>query len=121
VNFDLEHHNADWLRAWSDKNVELLIGLYSTDCVYKDPQVTNGIIGHSALRRYLEGLFSSTPPMHYAPDQIWPTHNGYCGRWYCDIGEPGNGGKLRGFDLVILQGSKIAFNEVYVHQLTDAG
>ncbi len=121
MNFDLERYNADWLQAWTDKNVEQLISFYSSDCVYKDPQTTAGIVGHSALRRYLTGLFSATPPMRYTPDEIWQTHNGYCGRWYCDIGEAGDGGKLRGFDLVILQGDKIAFNEVYVHQLAGAG
>jgi hypothetical protein len=120
VNFDFERHNADWLRAWTNKNVEQLISFYSSDCIYMDPQTTGGIVGHSALRRYLTDLFSATPPMRYIPDEIWQTHNGYCGRWYCIVGEAGDRGKLRGFDLVVLRDSKIILNEVYVHQLADA-
>ena len=41
----------------------------------------------------------------------------FCGRWHCAIGEGGAAGRLRGFDLVLLDGDKIRLNEVYVHQL----
>ena len=43
--------------------------------------------------------------------------SGFCGRWYCEIGPGGSGGRLRGFDLVVLDGDRIALNEVYVHQM----
>ena len=117
---DLEKFNADWLAAWTDKNVPRLLSFYAEDCVYKDPQTAAGITGHAALRTYLTGLFAATPPMRYRPEEIWPTHDGYCGRWYCTIGDKGEGGRLRGFDLVVLKGDKIALNEVYVHQLPAA-
>ena len=36
-------------------------------------------------------------------------------------GKPkGEGGGMRGFDLVVLKGDKIVLNEVYVHQLSVA-
>ena len=117
---DLEKFNADWLAAWTDKNVPRLLSFYAEDCVYKDPQTAAGITGHAALRTYLTGLFAATPPMRYRPEEIWATHDGYCGRWYCTIGSKGEGGRLRGFDLVVLKGDKIALNEVYVHQLPAA-
>jgi len=117
---DLETFNAEWLKAWTDKDVPRLLGFYAEDCVYKDPQTAAGIKGHAALRDYLTGLFGATPPMTYTPEEIWTTHDGYCGRWYCSIGNKGEGGRLRGFDLVIMKGDKIALNEVYVHQLPAA-
>ena len=112
---DIAQFNADWLRAWTDKDVERLVGFYTPDAVYKDPQTAAGIRGHDALRAYLTTLFNSTPPMRYTPDETWAIAGGFCGRWYCQIGD--NAGRLRGFDLVLLNGDRIALNEVYVHTL----
>ena len=117
MSLDLDRFNADWLKAWSEKDVAGLLTFYTEDCVYKDPQTTAGIVGHEALGGYLTGLFGATPTMIYTADEIWTTHNGYCGRWYCAIGDNGAAGGLRGFDLVVLRGGKISFNEVYVHEL----
>ncbi|WP_018146658.1 nuclear transport factor 2 family protein [Henriciella marina] len=117
---DIERFNADWLQAWTDKDVERLVGFYSADTVYKDPQVPNGLEGREALSSYLTTLFSSTPPMTYLPEAVWSIEGGFCGRWYCDVGEGGSEGKLRGFDLVLLENSLIKHNEVYVHPLGEA-
>ncbi len=109
MSLDLADFNARWLQAWTDKDVPKLLEFYAPDCVYKDPQTAAGITGHEALSGYLTGLFGATPPMTYTPEEIWPTHNGFCGRWYCAIGEGGEAGRMRGFDLV-----------VYVHELPKA-
>jgi hypothetical protein len=114
---DIADYNARWLQAWTDKDVPRLVAFYADDCVYKDPQTAGGLTGQAALRDYLTGLFAATPPMTYTPDETWPIPGGFCGRWYCEIGEGGSGGRLRGFDLVILDGDRIALNEVYVHPL----
>lgn len=114
---DIADYNARWLQAWSDKDVDRLVAFYADDCVYKDPQTAGGLTGAAALRQYLTGLFAATPPMTYTPDETWPIPGGFCGRWYCEIGPGGSGGRLRGFDLVILDGARIALNEVYVHQM----
>lgn len=111
---DLDRYNADWLAAWTAKDVDVLLGYYAEDCVYRDPQTAAGITGHEALRSYLTQLFAATPAMTYTPDELWRTDAGFCGRWYCDVE---GGGRLRGFDLVVLAGDRIALNEVYVHQL----
>ena len=114
---DIADYNARWLQAWTNKDVEGLCAFYAEDCVYKDPQTAGGLKGQAALRTYLTGLFAATPPMTYTPDETWPIPGGFCGRWYCEIGPGGSGGRLRGFDLVILDGDRIAVNEVYVHQM----
>jgi ketosteroid isomerase-like protein len=115
---DLEDFNRRWLQAWSDKDVARLLDFYTADVLYLDPQTPTGLKGREALGAYLTGLFAATPPMRYDPHEIWPTANGYCGRWYCTISTPGGPpGYLRGFDLVVLDGEQIALNEVYVHPL----
>lgn len=111
---DIADYNARWLQAWTDKDVPRLAAFYAADCVYKDPQTAAGLTGRQALEAYLTGLFAATPAMTYTPDELWPIPGGFCGRWYCDIE---GGGRLRGFDLVILRGDEIALNEVYVHTL----
>ena len=114
---EIAAYNADWLKAWTDKDVDRLCGFYAGNCVYKDPQTAAGLTGNDALRAYLTQLFAATPPMTYTPEETWPIPGGFCGRWYCAIGPDGSGGRLRGFDLVLLEGDKIVLNEVYVHQL----
>jgi SnoaL-like domain len=111
---EIAAYNAAWLQAWTDKDVERLLGFYAEDCVYKDAQTAGGLTGQAALRAYLTGLFGATPAMTYTPDEVWPIPGGFCGRWYCDME---GAGRMRGFDLVILDGDRIALNEVYVHML----
>ena len=114
---DIADFNARWLAAWTAKDVDALCAFYAEDCVYRDPQTAGGLTGNAALRAYLTGLFAATPPMTYTPDETWPIPGGFCGRWYCEIGPGGSAGRLRGFDLVIMDGDRIALNEVYVHQM----
>lgn len=111
---EIDAYNADWLAAWTAKDVARLAGFYAEDCVYKDPQTAAGLSGRAALSAYLTGLFAATPAMTYTPEEVWPIEGGFCGRWYCDIA---GGARMRGFDLVLLKGREIALNEVYVHQL----
>lgn len=117
----IERFNADWLQAWSDKDVERLVGFYTPDAIYKDPQTAAGIVGHDALRDYLSALFAKTPPMRYTPEKTWAIEGGFCGRWLCAIGAAGEAGALRGFDLVLMANDRIAYNEVYVHHLPAPG
>ena len=115
MNLDqITRYNADWLKAWTDKDVPRLLTFYAENCVYKDAQTAAGLTGHAALGAYLTGLFAAPPPMTYTPDEVWPIPGGFCGRWYCEMAGVG---RLRGFDLVLLDGDRIALNEVYVHQL----
>ena len=114
ASIDIEDFNARWLKAWTDKDVDRLCAFYAQDCVYRDPQTAQGLNGREALGAYLTGLFAATPAMTYQPDEVWPIKGGFCGRWYCEVA---GGGRLRGFDLVILRDGLIGLNEVYVHQL----
>lgn len=114
---DIEDYNRRWLAAWTARDVPALLGFYDETCVYKDPQTAAGITGHAALGAYLTGLFAATPPMTYEPETVWPIRGGFCGRWYCTIEGPDGHSRIRGFDLVLLEGDQIAWNEVYVHPI----
>lgn len=114
---DIARYNADWLAAWTAKDIPALLGFYAEDCNYFDAQTAAGITGHDALRTYLTGLFAGTPAMTYTPDETWPIPGGFCGRWYCAVE---GGGQLRGFDMVLLDGDRITHNEVYIHQIPQA-
>lgn len=117
---EIERFNADWLKAWSDKDVERLLTFYTDDAEYIDPQVPGGIKGHDALRAYLTQLFVALPQTVYTPEAVWAIDGGYCGRWYLDAGEGEGAMRLRGFDYVELRGGRISFNEVYTHSLPAA-
>lgn len=115
---DIEKYNADWLDAWSRKDTAALLTFYSENVTYKDNQVPGGISGHAALRAYLDGLFAAVPPMEYVPETTWLIAGGYCGRWNCAFTlSDGSKRAIRGFDLVLLEGDKITYNEVYTHNL----
>ena len=117
---EIAAYNAEWLQAWTDKDVPKLAAFYAEDCLYKDNQTAGGLTGRAALTAYLTGLFGATPPMTYTPDETWAIPGGFCGRWYCEIGPGGSLGRMRGFDLVLLKGREIVLNEVYVHPLPPA-
>ena len=115
---DIADYNARWLAAWSAKDTAALLRFYSDDTTYKDAQVPQGLTGHAALKAYLDGLFAATPPMEYVPNEVWKIDGGYCGRWDCAMQLPdGSKQTLRGFDLVLLDGDRITYNEVYTHTL----
>ncbi|BCW89315.1 hypothetical protein sos41_24730 [Alphaproteobacteria bacterium SO-S41] len=118
MTIDIADFNARWLQAWSDKDVERLLTFYAEDCLYFDPGAPKGVTGHAELRPYLTALFAALPATRYDPEETWATPNGYCGRWYCVMGDdPKAAPAMRGFDLVVMDGDRIALNEVYVHML----
>lgn len=118
MSLDLADFNKRWLQAWSDKDVARLLTFYDETCLYFDPSVPQGVSGHAELGAYLTGLFKALPATNYIPEEIWSTHNGYCGRWYCVMGDdPDAKPAMRGFDLVVLKGDRIVLNEVYAHML----
>ena len=119
MSLDIADFNARWLQAWSDKDVERLLTFYTEDCRLLDPARPGGVSGHAELRPYLTELFASLPATRYDPEEVWATRNGYCGRWYCVLGDdPTAPPAMRGFDLCVMDGDRIALNEVYVHMLT---
>jgi|SRR6516165_5842420 hypothetical protein len=114
---DIDDFNRRWLKAWTDRNVEALLGFYDKNAVFRGPSVPDGVFGTKALRIYLSQQFSASPPIIYEHDEAWPIPNGYCARWYARMERPEGVTQLRGFDLVIHKNELIVLNEVYLHHL----
>ena len=95
---DIAAYNADWLKAWTDKDVDRLCAFYAEDCVYKDPQTAAGVTGHAPLGAYLTGLFAATPPMRMpigiAPPVVFFPHSVPCGPFKTSTRSRSNSGKL---------------------------
>lgn len=106
---ELNAFNAAWLQAWTDKDIARIAAMYAADCSYVDGANAAGLSGRAALVTYLERLFPHLPEWKYVPDELWPVADGFCARWFCDMG----GKRLRGFDFVVLRDGQIAHNEVY--------
>jgi hypothetical protein len=117
---DIADYNRRWLKAWTEKDVPALGAMYGENVVYRDAQVPNGVKGLPALTGYLEKIFAATPPITYEAEEIWPIPGGFCARWYATMARPDGDVRLRGFDMVLLDGDRIAFNEVYTHTLPSA-
>ena len=118
---DIADYNRRWLKAWTDKDVPALARMYGENVVYRDAQVPNGVKGLPALTGYLEKMFAATPPITYEAEEIWPIPGGFCARWYAVMERPDGNVRLRGFDMVLLDGDRIAFNEVYTHTMPPEG
>ena len=115
MNYD--EFNAQWLAAWTAKDAAGVASFYTPAARYLDAQVPQGLEGKPALRAYLQELFDNTPPMSYEAEAVWEIDGGFCGRWICTIDGPDGPSWLRGFDLCLIEGGKIAHNEVYTHRL----
>lgn len=115
---DTEKFNTAWLEAWSHKDVDRLVSeFYAPDVVYRDPRLTDGVVGREALRAYLEDFYGSTPPTSYTPDGLWEFEGGYVARWICTIDQPDGARYRRGLELVLLKDSQITLEDVYVQNL----
>lgn len=106
--------NAEWLQAWTGKDIARIASMYSEDCDFMDAATATGLKGRAALAAYLEKLFPAMPEWKYVADELWQIPGGFCARWYCDMA---GGRRMRGFDFVQLRGREIAYNEVYTHTL----
>ena len=118
---DIRDFNARWLQAWSNKDVEAILEFFAPNGVYRDGQSPDGIEGTEALRSYLSQMFAATPPMRYETENLWPIERGYVVRWLADVEGPEEmPRRVRGVGVVLLEGERVALNEVYTHSLLNA-
>ncbi len=117
---DIADFNRRWLQEWTNKSVAGVASFYHPDVTYFDENVPAGLQGKAALEAYLPLVFAQVPDWVYFPDEVWSVENGFCGRWYMDLGTAPDIMKLRGFDFVLLKDDLIIFNEVYTHRFPPA-
>jgi len=104
------------LAAWNSQDVEQVVGCYTPDCQYRDPNTRGVVVGRDALRRYLTKLFLNWKMTWTLREyfQFGQTDGGAF-LWKATLA-PASGGpakNVEGMDLVVLRDGKLARNEVY--------
>jgi ketosteroid isomerase-like protein len=105
-----------FLAAWNAQDVEAVLGCYTDDLVYRDPNTRGEIRGADAMRSYLETLFSRWI-MTWEPRSIFTLSNkeGVAALWHASFRRPNGTATVEadGMDLILIQGDRISRNEVY--------
>jgi uncharacterized protein (TIGR02246 family) len=104
------------LDAWNSQDVERVVACYTDDLVYVDPNTRGPVRGRDAMRAYLTKLFRRWA-MTWRGDEMFPLAGraGVAFRWHATLAPAGGdrSAEISGIDLVLLQGDRIARNEVY--------
>ena len=104
------------LEAWNTQDVESVVGCYTADVLYRDPNTKGNVNGGAAMRRYLTKLFAAWK-MHWALREVYPFGDTEGGAflWHASIAKPDGGDAVEvdGMDLVLLEGGLIRRNDVY--------
>jgi ketosteroid isomerase-like protein len=114
---ELEPFSRRFLDAWNSQDVDEVVGVYTDDVVYLDPNTRGEVSGANALRRYLSKLFE-------AWEMTWAFREGYVAEedenvafvgWHATLRRAGGEQEVEvdGLDLVIVEGDRIKRNEVY--------
>ena len=113
---DIEALTARVIGAWNRQEVEAVVGCYTEDCLYRDPNTRGAIEGRAALRKYLGRLFEAWR-MEWTVKEVHPFADGTgaAALWRADLAPASGGDKKRihGMDLVIVRGGLVHRNEVY--------
>jgi len=104
------------LDAWNAQDVDRVVGCYTEDLVYRDPNTRGEITGADDFRRYLKKLF-------FAWKMKWSLREAHLFRdvgggaflWRAVIGkeEGDRRVEIEGMDLIVFEGDRIRRNEVY--------
>ena len=114
---ELREFAQGFLDAWNTQEVERVVGVYTDDVVYLDPNTRGEVNGADALRRYLTKLFE-------AWDMEWSFKQGHIAAenenvatvlWHATLRRDGGEKEVEvdGMDLVVVEGDRILRNEVY--------
>lgn len=106
-----------FLGAWNTQDVEQVVACYTPDLAYRDPNTRGTVEGADAFGRYLTKLFDRWT-MTWALRELFPLEgDGAAVLWRATLAPAGVPGatpvEVDGMDLVVLDGDRIARNEVY--------
>jgi uncharacterized protein (TIGR02246 family) len=104
-----------FLAAWNSQDVERVLGVYTEDVNYIDPNTRGAIHGREAMRRYLTKLFAAwkmTWSLREAA--LFEGGEGCTVLWHATFQRADGGPVVEadGMDLVEVQGDRISRNEV---------
>jgi ketosteroid isomerase-like protein len=104
------------LGAWNTHDVDQVVGCYIDDVRYRDPNTRGHVEGADAFARYLTKLFAAWR-MHWSAREIFPLAEpgGFAVLWHASFQRADGGPTVEtdGMDLVLMDGERIARNEVY--------
>ncbi len=104
------------LDAWNAQDVERVVGCYTEDLRYRDPNTRGHVEGRDAMRRYLRKLFAAWQ-MTWARREMFllGDDRGCAFLWHATFRRPGGSGMVEadGMDLAVVRGDLLARNEVY--------
>lgn len=111
---EVETLAARIMDAWSSQDVERVVACYTEGLRYRDPNTRGEVRGADAMRRYLRKLFAGWQ-MHWSVREAFPIETGAAVLWRASFRRPGSETVVEadGMDLVVLEGDRIARNEVY--------
>lgn len=104
------------LESWNTQKVERVVGCYTDDVRYRDPNTRGFVEGSDALRRYLTKLFDRWQ-MHWALREAYPFQDaeGAAVLWRATL-RPRDGDsevEIDGMDLALVEGNRLSRNDVY--------
>ena len=113
---DLDRLVLRFLEAWNAQDVERVLGCYTENVCYRDPNTRGTIEGRDQLRRYLTKLFAGWQ-MTWARREIFELQDGagVAFLWHATFRLPAGSQviEIDGMDLGLLRGDQLARNEVY--------
>lgn len=104
------------LECWNMQEVERVVGCYTADVRYRDPNTRGFVEGSDALRRYLTKLFDRWQ-MHWSLRETFPFGNteGAAVLWHATLRPRGGDSEVEidGMDLALVDGDRLTRNDVY--------
>jgi steroid delta-isomerase-like uncharacterized protein len=107
---------ADFLAAWNSQDVERVLDCYTEDVRYRDPNTRGEVVGRDALRRYLSRLFAEWRMNWQSRETFAFTGaDGAAFLWRATLrrADSDHAFEVEGMDLAVLDGGRVARNEVY--------
>lgn len=74
-----------WLPAWSGNRPERLASFYTSDAVYSDPAIPEGVRGRDALLAYFTKLLARNPEWVWVHRGSTPMQDGFLNLWHASI------------------------------------
>lgn len=112
-----------FLSAWNSQIVERVLGCYTADASYLDPNTNGYVEGADALSHYLTKLFAEWQ-MTWKLREAFPFigENGAAVLWTASLRRTNSDDSVEidGMDLVLMDGELIARNEVYFDRVAIA-
>jgi steroid delta-isomerase-like uncharacterized protein len=113
MNAQYEKLLDDMYKAWSDHDVEKVVGYYTDDCVYED--MAMGVVnrGKEALRQFIRDSYKALPDFRVVYTQRFASDSRAAGQWVIT-------GTWNGlFEGVDCTGTKIRFTGLSLYEFRD--